>query len=272
MDVVEVLALGPLSQRSILDAVKRRANVVQRHYRFRRGDPIQNLGMPDGEGRYPLTDLAALLEQRHQTAGYDKQETRVIMVGIVDLALRGELFSGVNVQQTAIVVSLNDTADMLQRTRRQPADYALLEIAAQLLAIEYRTEKKIKNADPDECVVPWHAETQACMFDYCDNRSDTDKKLIKPRLCSTCEHLFDHANVRSSVKTACLMIATSAVRPSMGTLLLEPGLVRPLLAGSIFSILSWTLGGFGWLPAAAAVVVVLGLIIRRRMPAYRTGP
>ena len=117
-------------------------------------------------------------------------------------------------------MSLTNIADTLQRTRRTPADYVLVEIAAQLLAIEYRRLVELK-PDPEDCALPWRRETRACVFDYCDNRADTGKKLMEPKLCDHCRAVLGDAHVRQSVIDASVGMVRSAVAPRMIAILWE---------------------------------------------------
>ena len=74
--------------------------------------------------------------------------------------------------------------------------------------------KKQLNVDPQDCGLPWHEETRSCVFDYSDVLEDTSKKLVKPKLCSTCRGNLDEANVRNSVKKACLDLIKRALHVS----------------------------------------------------------
>ena len=136
---VNVLAMGPLPRRALLDTVVERGNGVQQHYAFAISEPLTSLGPPNDKGEYRFKSLAEKLLQRKRGSGSDS--TADILVGVVDSPLYDELFSGIDESLRVVIVSTANMLDTLERTQRSHADYVLVEIAAQLLAIEYRSNK-----------------------------------------------------------------------------------------------------------------------------------
>jgi len=121
----------------------------------------------------------------------------------------------------------------------KPIDaYVLVQIAAQLLTIEYRRASNTA-ADPEDCEPPWHGETKSCVFDYSDVTEDTGKKLIAPQLCESCKSLLAKKNIRQSVISACMRIVDLAVRPKVHTLIrdLIGSPVMGFLFGGVFGMM-----------------------------------
>src|SRR5882762_5720488 len=132
MPRVEIVQMGSPIHSLNLQAVSRTANRVQSHFNFVVGDPINTIGEPyTDDGEYKVADLAGLLERRSQ----NEVESEV---GITDAPLCEEFFSGVDSASKHIVISLAPIENLLPRINKSKADYVLLEIAAQLLTVEYR--------------------------------------------------------------------------------------------------------------------------------------
>lgn len=205
MPKIELIAMGPLPTTVELKRVMSRANRVQSHYQFVLGDPLKHLGVPDNDGRYTVTELAALLEQRRVLSNAEAT------VGVVDCPLVDELFSAVDKAARTVVVSTDDLDAILTRTNSSRNQFVLVEIAAQLLTIDYRRQTGI-TPEPNVCAPPWHKEGRACLFDYCDNRPQTGRKLIAPQLCEQCRSTLATSNIRESVIAACIHIVRDAVR------------------------------------------------------------
>ena len=231
MPKVVIVQMGPLATGLNLKAVTKVANKGQKHFEFVLGDPT-NLGEPT-EGEYKVADLATLLEARRT------QECVDIVVGVTDQPLYWELFSGIDGASNNIVITTaKPAASLLSRVNKSTSAYVLVEIAAQLLAIEYRRLVDL-SAEPEESALPWHLEPKTCLFDYCDDERQTIQKLITPKLCPQCLALLDSANVRESVKKACLSLAKRGVRPrfiqELRSVLGDP--VGRFIFGGVFSLL-----------------------------------
>jgi hypothetical protein len=204
---VALIPLGPLAPGLGLTAAAKVANRAQTQYVFVAWDPVTGLGDPfDEEGRYTATQFDAPLEQKRRDTASS------VAIGVVDSPLKEELFSAIDRTNNLIVISCHDIEDILRRTNKTHQAYVLVEVAAQLLAIEYRRQRG-ESCDPEVCAPPWHKEPRACLFDYCDDRPQTGKKLIAPRLCESCHTLLLNANVDNSAIDACLRIVRRAVRP-----------------------------------------------------------
>ena len=76
-----------------------------------------------------------------------------ILVGIVDATMGDEYFSAVNRDNYCILVSIDGVESILEKTRTTLQGYVLVEVAAQLLTIDYRQRADI-SVDPDECGPP----------------------------------------------------------------------------------------------------------------------
>jgi hypothetical protein len=172
-----------------------------------------------------------------------------------------------------IVISITPVEDLLPRINKSKADYVLLEIAAQLLTIDYRRQTNL-SAEPEVCELPWHKETRSCVFDYCDNPPHTLKKLMAPKLCSECLALFESANIRESVITASINIVKKAVYAKLINVLrgiLSDPLGRALFSGLFTLLIVETFGYFGlshlsvaWLLLALLLAVILKHLRRSR--------
>ena len=115
----------------------------------------------------------------------------IFLVGVIDIPLVDDIFSSTDRDNQAIVVSTQsgNIRATISRIRSTIGAYVLMEIAAQILAIEFRRAAHI-HADPEICEKPWHPETKSCVFDYSDNLPDTEKKLLNPKVCDSCVALL----------------------------------------------------------------------------------
>jgi hypothetical protein len=183
----------------------------------------------------------------------------LIPVGIVDAQLgQQELFSATDPAATCIIVSTHGTASLLDRTSKDVNAYVLVEIAAQLLTIEFRRQLSLE-VTPEECGPPWHNEIRVCLFDYCDDRSQTGRKLINPRLCDVCKGELAQANVRNSVIEACLTTVRKALRPHVvraASNLLRNRWVTFLFGGVVSRTLTSVSRPFGFEPWQADLLVM----------------
>lgn len=268
MPTVQLVGMGPLPSGLNLGKVVRVANKVQHHFCFVMGDPINNLGEPDADGGYRVANLAGLLEKRRQAARAE------VAIGVVDSQVLIELFSGVDKESKNVVISTDAMADILARTKNSLAAYVLMEVAAQLLTIEYRQQTNM-SAEPEDCAIPWHNEMKSCLFDYCNERSQIGKKLIAPTLCAACDAALESANIRKSVKEACLKIVKEAVRPRFVNILREvlgDPIGRFLFGGLFLVLVQEALSFFGLNPKwTIPVLVVILLIIILRKQRSRAG-
>jgi hypothetical protein len=232
MHTVEIIQMGPLTSDLNLREVTKVANKSQKHFHFLLGNPLNSLGEPDTEGEYKVADLAKLVEARRTQSCAD------IAVGVTDSPLYWELFSGIDSASNNVVISTSGTDPLLAKVNKSKAAYVLVEIAAQLLAIEYRRLVAL-SAEPEDCAPPWHGETKLCLFDYCGDPPQTVKKLITPKLCLQCLALLESANIQESIKKACLNLAKRGVRARFLHQLLTV-LGNPILGfffGGAFSVL-----------------------------------
>jgi hypothetical protein len=204
MPKVEIVRLGTLSDDLNLKAVEKTANRVQHHFQFVIGDPINHLGQPNEDGEYSVADLAVLLDTRRL------RNCAEFEIGVTDSPLCEELFSGVDSASNNIVISVANTDTLLAKINKSMAAYVVVEMAAQLLALDYRRQTGL-SVEPETCAPPWHEETRSCIFDYCGNRPHTVKKLMSPKLCSECEARLESANIRESVIQACRNMVKKAV-------------------------------------------------------------
>jgi len=259
MPIVEIVQMGPLPHDLNLRIVTKTANKVQDHFQLVLGDPINHLGQPNSDGEYKVADLAVLLETRRH------QSDAELEVGITDAPLCEGLFSGVDNASNNIVVSLAPMETLLPRINKSKADYVLLEIAAQLLTTDYRRQTDL-SVDPEVCALPWHKETKSCVFDYCDNPPETLKKLMAPKLCSECRSMFETANIRESVITACLNIVKKAVYAKLLNVLrgvLSDPIGRSLFGGLfIYLVVAlFSNAGLNNLQIGGLLLVVLLLVV-----------
>jgi len=154
---VQIIQLGSLTPSLNLKGVARFANKTQTHFQFISGDPIEHLGDPDDEGKYKVRDLGTLLETRRNQGSVD------VAVGVVDSPLYYELFSGVDTTNNNIVISTVPFEELPAAVKIPIDAYILVEIAAQLLTIEYRRQNNI-GVEPEECASPWHGKTRSLSF------------------------------------------------------------------------------------------------------------
>lgn len=238
IDVV-VVPLGAGSTELNLGKVVRTANRVQRHFHLSVERAIEHLGEPGIDGEYRFDGLADLLK-----VGRDLSAGQVV-VGVIDSILEtNELFSGVDEANCCIVVSTtgNDLPTLLAQHNRTFESYILTEVAAQLLAIEYRRHTGL-SCDPAECGSPWHRDPRACLFDYCDDPHHTLKKLINPRVCDACAGILTEAGLQPHVIEACQAMVREGWRSRltsvMSRLFKSPGI--SFLFGGVFGgvVVSW---------------------------------
>ena len=190
----------------------RAANRSQKFYHFEDSDPVQSLGDPDEDGAYGIDSLINVLVNSRAEAD-DK-----ILVGIVDATMGDEHFSAVDRDNRCIVVSIDEIQPILEKTSTTVEGYVLVEMAAQLLTIDYRRRANVSVA-PDECGPPWHGDTRPCLFDYCEKRDYSGKKLMDPNLCDECRAKLTQANVPQRVLAASTGMFNRGVKRSLlGTL------------------------------------------------------
>lgn len=212
MGHLKIVQMGPLIPEIDLSKVQRTANKAQKTFHFSIGDKIETIGPSDVDGQYDFGRLEKLLKENRGESGVD------IIIGVIDVGIYDELYSGIDENCKCIIISLYDIKATLERSRKSYVDYVLCEIAAQLLAIQYRRAMKISVA-PEDCEEPWHDETRSCLFDYDENRYHTFKKLMSPTLCAKCKALFTEANVSERIQSDCVKIVKSGIRPIRTTLL-----------------------------------------------------
>jgi len=252
---VEIIHMGAPFRGLNLAEVVRIGNRAQKHFRFSLGDGIPNLGDPDDEGKYNVDELVPLLKARRVLS------TSEVFVGIIDSPLQDELFSAVDSTNNHIVVSIDDIAGILTQSNQSYLSYVLVEIAAQLLTIEYRRTVG-RSAPPTECEKPWHKPIRSCLFDYCDDRSQSRKKLIWGKLCDHCKASLSEANVRQTVIDACLDLVNKAVRTKLYAVL-QAAVSNPfaqiVFSGSVISLLILGLVQSGF--QTWEIITVSGLMV-----------
>jgi len=205
MPTVKLMQMGPLPTDLNLRDVVKLANAAQRHFQFELGDPITGLGAPGEDGVYSFSALAPLLEARRKRDNVDTA------IGVIDCPLVDELFSGLDTASKNVVISLSPARPLLAHVNQTKSAYVLVEVAAQLLTIEYRQQTGT-SAAPEQCAPPWHQETRSCLFDYCADAPQTLKKLMSPKLCSGCTALLESANIEASVIRSCVTLVETALR------------------------------------------------------------
>ncbi len=263
MPRIEIVRLGTLPDDLNLRAVQKTANKVQDHFQFVVGDPINHLGQPNEDGEYWVADLAALLEDRRLRNAAEFE------IGVTDSPLCEELFSGVDSASNNIAISVANIDDLLSKINKTGAAYVLVEIAAQLLTLDYRRQTAL-SVEPETCAPPWHEETRSCIFDYCGNRPHTVKKLMSPKLCSECEARFESANIRESVINACRNMVKKAVYAKLRNILngvLSDPIGQALFGGLFVFLATETLPkiGIGNLMIALLLLVLLLAIILKHL-------
>jgi len=233
---VELIPLGQISADLDLHELVRVANKIQHYFYFALGDTVETLGRPGEHAEYPFDHLVGLLK------AWNQRESKIVRVGVLDDQLdHDELFSGIDRELRYIIVSTNDVEEIPRRSSKTLTAYVLLEIAAQLLTIEYRRVTRL-SCSPVECAAPWHEETRSCLFDWSEKRQHTAKKLLKaPHLCLQCQADLSQANVPGSVRQACLEMVRAAVRPRFKAIARDVAtdpLVRFLFGGFVLSALT----------------------------------
>lgn len=252
---VQIIKMGPLPGEVNIDRIKKRGNNAQNYYSFTVGDEITSLGRPQ-KGEYTADHLLGLLKRERGSGDID------VLVGVLDSPIHDDLFSAVDRDNKCIVISTqaNNIRNIVIDCKTSIEAYVLVQIAAQLLTIEYRRATNT-TADPEDCEPPWHAETKSCVFDYSDIVEHTGKKLIAPRLCESCKALLAESNIRGRLIRACMRIVNLAVRPKVYTLIRD--VFESRVIGFLFS---------GWLgmillnlltpeiPLWILTVIILGIV------------
>ena len=272
MTTVRVIRMGPLVAACDVAWLVRAANSSQKVYRFEVGDPLQSLGDPDEDGAYPIDNLIDILVKSRAGA------SGAILVGIVDVTMGDEYFSAVNRENDCILVSISGVQPILEKTRTTLQGYVLVEVAAQLLTIAYRQRADI-STDPDECELPWHGDTRQCLFDYCEKREHSGKKLMAPNLCVRCRAKLDEVNVPQRVLVGATGLFNTGVKRSLLGVLddithnrlvmfllgaIVASSVRPALAAAGVSA-QWLLGSGVMLFAGFVLTLWLSSSYKRRI-------
>ena len=207
MTTVRVVRMGPLVAACDEAWLVRAANRSQTFYHFEVGDPVPSLGAPDEDGAYRIDNLIDILVQ-------SRAEDGAILVGIVDATIGDEYFSALNRKNDCVLVSIDGVQSILEKTQTTLQGYVLVEVAAQLLTIAYRQRANI-SADPNECGLPWHGDTRQCLFDYCEKREHSGKKLMAPNLCARCRAKLEEANVPQRVLVGATGLFNRGVKRSL---------------------------------------------------------
>ena len=214
MPEIKLIQMGPCGEGVNLTKIKKYGNKAQPHYSFSVGDSLSELGPPNEHGKYTVRQLLDLLLKVRNEENVD------ILVGVIDIPLVDDIFSSTDHSNGAIVVSTQsgNIRATISGINSTIGAYVLMEIAAQILAIEFRRAAEI-HAEPENCEKPWHTETKSCVFDYSDNLPDTEKKLLNPRLCDSCRALLSENNIRASIQQACLRIVKLTRKAVVNTLI-----------------------------------------------------
>ena len=268
MTTVRVVRMGPLVAACDEAWLVRAANRSQTFYHFEVGDPVPSLGTPDEDGAYRIDDLIDILVQ-------SRAEDGAILVGIVDATIGDEYFSALNRKNDCVLVSIDGVESILEKTGTTLQGYVLVEVAAQLLTIDYRQRADI-SVDPDECGPPWHGDTRQCLFDYCEKRDHSGKKLMAPNLCVRCHASLEKANVPQRVLAAATELFNKGVKRSLFNILgdiTRNQLVMFLLGAVVGSSVRPTLAAAGmsaqWLLGIGVMLFILVVLIVWLYSSYR---
>lgn len=246
--------LGDVSHHVNVDRLASRLEDVNTIYKFRVLDPILVLPEPtlqpaQGRNYSPQFDAAvlfALLKKHSQRTLVD------IVVGIIDSEIYDELFSTNNSENDAVLVSLRSPTlpEILERSGRTPLNYVGLEIAAQLLCIQYR--RKIgQPSDPGKCSPPWHIQRLNCLFDWYGISPTNVTKLQRPQLSLLARQYFEDAQVSPAVVDNGLRMAKAITRRDHHTIFSL--LARdPLLGVILGAIFGWAASGASLWPSVSA--------------------
>ena len=269
MTTVRVVRMGPLVPACDVARLVHAANRSQAFYPFEAGDPVQSLGIPSEDGAYRIDDLIDILVKSRAEAD------REILVGIVDATMGDEYFSAVNRDNYCILVSIDGVESILEKTGTTLQGYVLVEVAAQLLTIDYRQRADI-SVDPDECGPPWHGDTRQCLFDYCEKRDHSGKKLMAPNLCVGCRASLEQANVPQRVLAAATELFNKGIKRSLFNILgdiTRNQLVMFLLGAVVGSSVRPTLAAAGvsaqWLLGIGVMLFILVVLIVWLYSSYR---
>ena len=183
---VFLVALGPLNNKVDLEHLASLLNKHQLFYRFDVLSSLQNLPYPaiprpgNNLPAFHPDQLFEYMEEKRRSAGGD-----VLLAGVIDSEVHDDLYSTSDRFNRACIVSLrtDNLAEVIAESGKTYEQYVALELAAQLLSIQFRRAAGI-SADPCACVSPWHEERLNCLFDYYGLTSGNVTKLIEARLSS----------------------------------------------------------------------------------------
>jgi hypothetical protein len=236
-------------------------------YTFEVLDPIHLLPEPteepaQGKGFSPQFNphaLFLLLESHPERRRTD------FVVGVIDSEVYNELFSTINPLNDSILISLRTRTLplILQKSGRSITNYVGLELAAQLLCIQYRSSAGATN-DPTQCNPPWHIQRLNCLFDWFGISPTNVTKLLRPSLSPFARQYFAQASVPATVvddgvEMARYMTRLDA-RAVFSQLAPDPFLavVMGALVGWAASFLTSANGPWGQIVFASIAVLVVG--------------
>jgi hypothetical protein len=156
-------------------------------------EPITDLPLPLGDHppytaslQYRAEQLFALVDSIYSG------DVSSIICAVIDHEVYNELFSTVNAAGTIVVVSTRNSTlhAVLSAAQSGLAQYVVLELAVQMLAVTFRRIIEVGTPDPERCDPPWHLDRRGCLFDYFGISPNDVQKLTKPQFCAQCTEML----------------------------------------------------------------------------------
>lgn len=214
---VKILPIGPVAARLDLETLLKRMNAAQVVYVFSLGDalldpPAPTIPRSDGTNGSPEYDADRLFEYMAVGRKLSDDQT-AITCGVVDSEIFDDLWSVSDRTNTMILVTtrVSSLPGVLRVSRRPLEQYVELEIAIQLLTIDYRGRVGL-SVPPNRCGLPWHVERLGCLFDYYGLSEQNVQKLVAPRLSDRVSRDLVAAGVEASSTNATLALARDAAK------------------------------------------------------------
>lgn len=262
---VGLVALPDVSHHVDLEALAARLDQTGEIYRFRVLPAIEMIPEPteptsrggNFSPQYDPAVLFGLLDAHLHRHLVD------FVVGVIDSEIYDEIFSTINPSNSAILVSLRTPTlpEILRKSGRAAVNYVGLEIAAQLLCIQYRRATGLIS-EPSVCAPPWHVQRLNCLFDWYGISPTNVTKLQSPKLSGLARKYFEDARVPAEYVEAGVQMARLMSRYDIQAIMrmLLPDPFLGVAFGALFGWLASTASSGGFWLNAGFIIAVLFLV------------
>jgi hypothetical protein len=178
-------------------------NNSQNRYHLSHKDSIPNLGNSDLHD-YAFSDdkLFNLLAPHINTTD--------LTIGITSVLLEDNWFLRPNQERTAFIITIFEVDSIIEKIRRTLEDYFVYQILICVLTSEYLKRSGI---EPSERLL--HDDCKGCLFDFCGNKDDICRGLVKLYIDDRCKGILIEGNVPEENIDASLAVLKYMKKPNI---------------------------------------------------------